>query len=110
MTHRSKAGDEPTGRRKTATLKRRTGPKPHRGSSSIDSLETKVAQLTRDLNEALQQQTATSEILKVIGSAAAFDLRAVFEAVAENSVDLCGADRAFIFRFDGEVLRMVGAL
>jgi transcriptional regulator with GAF, ATPase, and Fis domain len=108
MTHRSRAGDEPTGRRKTATLKRRTGPKTHRGSSSVDSLETKVAQLTRDLNEALRQQTATSEILKVIGSAA-FDLRAVFEAVAENSVKLCGADRAFIFRFDGEVLRMVGA-
>jgi len=29
----------------------------------------------------------------------------VFEAVAESSVRLCGADRAFIFRFDGELLR-----
>jgi signal transduction histidine kinase len=33
----------------------------------------------------------------------------VFEAVAESSVRLCGADRAFIFRFDGELLRMVAA-
>jgi GAF domain-containing protein len=108
MTHRSKAGDEPADRRKTATLKRRNGPKTHRGRSSIDSLETKVAQLTRDLNEALQQQTAAAQVLKVIGSAA-FDLKAVFEAVAENSVKLCGADRAVIYRFDGEVLRLIGS-
>jgi GAF domain-containing protein len=33
----------------------------------------------------------------------------VFETVAESSVRLCGADRAFIFRLDGEVLRMVAA-
>jgi hypothetical protein len=40
-------------------------------------------------------------------SASAFDLQAVFETVAESSVRLCEADRAFIFRFDGELLRMV---
>ena len=43
-------------------------------------------------------------MLEVI-SRSAFDLQAVFETVAENSVRLCGADRAFIFRFDGELLR-----
>ena len=36
-----------------------------------------------------------------------FDLQAVFETVAESSVKLCGADRSFIFRFDGELLRLV---
>jgi signal transduction histidine kinase len=40
-------------------------------------------------------------------SRSAFDLQAVFEAVAESSVRLCGADRAFIWRFDGELLRIV---
>jgi hypothetical protein len=40
-------------------------------------------------------------------SISAFDLQAVFETVAESSVRLSGADRAFIFRFDGELLRMV---
>ena len=40
-------------------------------------------------------------------SRSAFDLQAVFETVVENSVRLCGADRAFIFRFDGELLRVV---
>ena len=62
-------------------------------------------QRTRELMESLEQQTATSEVLEVI-SRSAFDLNAVFETVAENSVRLCGADRAFIFRFDGELLRV----
>ena len=42
-------------------------------------------------------------------SRSAFDLHAVFETVAESSVRLCGADRAFIFRFDSELLRMAVA-
>src|SRR5262249_41039904 len=46
--------------------------------------------------------------LEVI-SRAAFDLHAVFKTVAESSVRLCGADRAFIFRFDSELLPMVVA-
>jgi signal transduction histidine kinase len=47
-------------------------------------------------------------VLDVI-SRSAFDLQAVFETVAESSVRLCGADRAFIYRFDGELLRMAVA-
>ena len=47
-------------------------------------------------------------MLEVI-SRSAFDLHAVFEAVAESSVRLCGADRANIFRFDGDVLRVAAA-
>jgi len=66
------------------------------------------ARLLTELRESLEQQTATSNVLEVI-SRSAFDLKAVFETVAESSVRLCGADRAFIFRFDGEFLRMVVA-
>ena len=71
-------------------------------------LLNELRQRTADLTESLKQQTATSDVLEVI-SRSAFDLQAIFETVAESSVRLCVADRAFIFRFDGALLRMASA-
>jgi signal transduction histidine kinase len=59
-----------------------------------------------DLTQALEQQTATSEILRVISNSPT-DLQSVLEAVAENAARVCGADDVIIHRIDGEVLRAV---
>jgi GAF domain-containing protein len=62
----------------------------------------------RDLTEALEQQTATSEILRVISSSPT-DTQPVFDAIAENAARLCSANDAQVLRVEEEALRLVAA-
>ena len=59
--------------------------------------------LFNELKESLEQQTATSEILRVIASSPT-DIQPVLDVVAENAARVCGANDAVIFRVNGNVL------
>ena len=60
---------------------------------------------TDDLTELLEQQTATSEVLRVISSSPG-ELEQVFEAMLENAVRICGAEFGNLSLFDGNELRI----
>jgi hypothetical protein len=100
MKKRSKAVREPIKgqRRKTAEPERRNGRKAVRSSTA--GKETKVARLTRERDEALEHQTATSEVLQVI-SGSAGDPQPVFEAILAKAVRICDAHFGNIHRWDG---------
>jgi signal transduction histidine kinase len=66
------------------------------------------ARLFNELRESLQQQTATSDVLKVI-SRSAFDLQTVLDTLLGSAMRLCDAPRGMIFRYDGQSCRAVAA-
>jgi class 3 adenylate cyclase len=76
-----------------------------KSNEGTDTLETELEQLARQLAEALQQQEATSEILRVI-SRSTTDVQPVFDTIVERAVRLCDAAFGFVLRFDGEIISL----
>src|SRR6516162_319059 len=111
MRRRSRAGGEPAKaqRRKTAAQKSRIAPKAvRRRSSSAAREETKVARLTRERDEAFQQQRATADVLKVI-SRSTFDLQTMLNTLVESAARLCDADSAGVHRPQGDSYPLIAS-
>src|SRR5262249_378094 len=68
-------------------------------------LFTELQSRNRDLTQALEQQTATSEILRVISSSPT-DAQPVFEAIADSALRLCDGSFCNVLRYDGELLHL----
>ena len=90
--------------REALKTKRRDAPKTASSSAPIQDAE--VARLTRELNEALERQAATSEVLEAI-SGSPGDLQPVFAAMLENAVQICDAKFGNIYRWDGDAFSLV---
>ena len=87
-------------------MKRRSSASGKPAKARSRKRETEVARLTRELNEAREQQTATSEVLQVI-SGSPGDLQSVFVAILEKAVHICEAKFGTLFLYDNGALRLV---
>jgi GAF domain-containing protein len=107
MRRRSKTGGKEEKAQRPKTLKRHNAPKTaRRRNFSAAGLQEQISALTRELKEALEQQTATSEVLKVVSSSAG-ELAPVFESLLASAKHLCGAEFGAIFLREGDGFRIV---
>jgi two-component system, NtrC family, sensor kinase len=102
---RRKTGGKPAKSRGRKDVKRRTRA-PARQRDLPKSKETSAARFRRERDEALEQQAATSEVLRVI-SASPDDLEPVFDTILENATRLCEARFGTLNLYDGEAYQSV---
>src|SRR5215471_5226334 len=105
MRRRSRASSQAAKarHRKADVSKRRAVPAARDGSTD-DGQDTKVARLTRERDEALEQQRATAEVLNII-SASRTELQPVLEVVVRSAARYCKADDVTLLELDGQDLR-----
>ena len=109
MRRRSRASSKlaNTRSRKTAAPKADNAPKStrHRRSPALGVSE-QVALFKRERDEALEQQAATTEVLRVISSSPG-ELRPVFDAMLENATRLCEANFGTLYLCERDSFRIV---
>ena len=101
--------------RKTSAPKGRKPAKTNRGiassvtrhqAPSVADLHAQLERRTTELDRALERQTATADILRVIASSSS-DAQPVFEAIAESAARLCQVEFCNVFWFDGELIHFM---
>ena len=110
MRPRSRAGGKPAKvrRRKRVAQKRRNAPRTvRRGSSSAAAQKTRIERLNHELNDALERQSATAEILASI-SGSSTDPRPVFDAILRNLLRLFDTRFAIVALVRDDILELVG--
>ena len=88
------------------TLKTDGSKKTSQTKPPISDLKMQVERQARELEEALQQQTASSGVLQII-SASAGAVKPVFEAIVKSAVEVCQARFGAVFRMEGDLLHLV---
>ena len=101
MRRRGKTGGKAAKAQRRKTLRRRNAPKAARRRPLAAGKETNVARLTRERDEALQQQTATGEVLSIIRRSPA-NAQPVFDAIVESAARLCDTIFSNVYLYDGE--------
>ena len=93
--------------RKTTKPKRSNAPSAARpAGSTLADLQEQVSALTRELTAAREQQTATSKVLKLIGSSLG-ELTPVFNAILENAARICNARFGNVFIYERKTFQIV---
>src|SRR4051794_36523082 len=83
-------------------------PKTHKrrpGKRQSHKPKSETVELRELLRAAVDRQAATAEILKVIASSPS-DVKPVLDAIVKTAAYLCGADFAFVYKFDGDMFHL----
>ena len=92
--------------RKAEMPKRRNATTVRRRRFSAEAQETKFARLARERDEALERETATSQVLRLISKSPG-DLELVFRSILENAARLCEAKFGTLYFHEGDGFRAV---
>src|SRR5215470_3639430 len=102
MRRRSRAGSKPT---KARSRKAKALKPARRSSSSVAGQETEVARFHRECDEALERETATAEVLRLISKSPG-DLELVFRSILENATRICEAKFGVSHLYEGGGFRL----
>jgi len=101
-----KGAKSPTRGRKLRSTETKARARVSNGPNSLIELKKQLEARTRELAEALEQQTASSEVLRVISSSPG-ELEPVFNAMLKSAVRICEANFGNLFLYEGDAFRIV---